>query len=172
MEAKTPPAGAAFAGAALTPGLFAALLEPGEPDQVLERVLTLLARSMPFDWVGMIVREGAGGRLGPSWVRTGEEPAALAREAQPPDAGAVFDLPVGSDESSLPADWAQPLTARLLSRGMRRALFLPLQPSRTAGATLLFAQRSGKPFRPRGRALLEAMASPLGRALAAAERER
>jgi two-component system NtrC family sensor kinase len=171
MEAKTHRASAASAGAALTPGLFSALLEPGEPDQILERVLALLAGTLPFDWVGVILREGAGGRLGSAWVREGE-PGALSRAPESPDSRAIFDLPVATEEALLPADWAQPLTARLAERGMRRALFLPLQPSRTAGATLLFAQRSAKPFRPRGRALLQTMASPLGRALAAAERER
>ena len=172
METKTTRVSAATAGPVLTPGMFAALLEPGEPDQVLERVLTLLLVSLPFDWAGVIVREGAGGRLRASWVREGDGPGALTREPDSPEPTAIFDLPVGAEEASLPTDWAQPLTTRLADRGMRRALFIPLQQSRTAGATVLFAQRSGRPFRARGRALLQTMASPLGRALAAAERER
>src|SRR5690242_11773135 len=100
MEAKTPRTdGHGAPAATIEPELFLALLDHGEPEQILERVLTLLAGPLGLDWAGLVVRDGAGGRLGPSWERRGDGPVALAREPEPSRIEILFDLPVGAEEA-------------------------------------------------------------------------
>ncbi len=96
MEPEIPqgqgPAPEPWTGSAPEAALFLALLQPGDSGQVLERVLTILAAHLPFDWAGLVQRDGAGGRLVSAWHRRADggfdldAAAASARER-------AFDLP-------------------------------------------------------------------------------
>lgn len=145
-----------------------ALLEPGDPELILERALGRLGPQLPFEWAGLIHRQGAGGTVVGSWVRGPDGRLGLEPEAA--KVLRAFDLPGQTSEGALPIDWGQPMTQTLSARGYRRVLLTPLGGAPGAERALMLALRSDGAFRPRGKALLGTLAAPLGAALVAAQR--
>ena len=148
-----------------------ALFQPGEADQIVERVLRVVSQHLPFDWAGLVQRDGEVGSLLSAWTRRSDGTCA-------PDAAAIaeprgaFDPPPSMTEGALPGDWGQPLTRHLFEKGLRRLLHAPLGGRPGSETFLLLAQRSEAPFRARGTGLVATLAAPLGAALEFAGRER
>jgi hypothetical protein len=127
-------------------------------------VLGRLASTLPFDWAGVIVRDGQGGRLGflldaSRWGwgrRSRRNPSAPARAP-------IFDLPGGSRGVAPSPRLGTPAHGAPRRERLRTGA-LPSSSSRAGprGPHCSSRSASRRPFRPRGRALLESMATFAG----------
>lgn len=151
--------------------VYRAMLEPGDLDAVLGRVLALFHRAAPFDWAALLASDTFGARLSSAWTRTADGSFETDESVGGAEIGALDPIPEPR-ESSLPIDGGGALDLILADRGIVRMLLGPLGDGASSRATILLGRRSDTPFPAHARRLLAAVGRSLGTVCAAADRER